>query len=37
VEWWPLELAAERARNGELADAKTIIGILRVLSRENIA
>ena len=37
VEWWPLELAAERARNGELADAKTIIGILRALSRENIA
>ena len=37
VEWWPLELAAARARNGELADAKTIIGILRALSRENIA
>ena len=29
VEWWPLETAVERARNGELTDAKTIIGILR--------
>jgi len=37
VEWWPLELAAERARNGELADAKTVIGILRAVSREIIA
>jgi len=34
VEWWPLSLAAERARNGELADAKTVIGILRAVSRE---
>jgi 8-oxo-dGTP pyrophosphatase MutT (NUDIX family) len=33
VEWWPLALAAERARNGELADAKTVIGILRAVSR----
>lgn len=33
VEWWPLEQAVERARNGELADAKTIIGILRASSR----
>jgi len=37
VEWWPLELAVERARNGELADAKTVIGILRVADREKIA
>lgn len=37
VEWWPLELAVERARNGELTDAKTIIGILRAESREKIA
>src|SRR4029077_7032830 len=29
VEWWPLATAIERARNGELTDAKTIIGILR--------
>lgn len=34
VEWWPLELAVERALNGELADAKTIIGILRASARE---
>jgi ADP-ribose pyrophosphatase len=33
IEWWPLALAVERARNGELADAKTIIGILRAGSR----
>jgi ADP-ribose pyrophosphatase len=33
IEWWPLEQAMERARNGELADAKTIIGILRAGSR----
>ena len=33
IEWWPLDLAMERARNGELADAKTIIGILRAASR----
>lgn len=37
VEWWPLDLAVERARNGELADAKTIIGILRAAAREKIA
>jgi ADP-ribose pyrophosphatase len=29
VEWWPLEQAVQRALNGELTDAKTIIGILR--------
>jgi len=33
IEWWPLELALQRARNGELTDAKTIIGILRAGSR----
>jgi len=33
IEWWPLDQAVERARNGELADAKTIIGILRAGSR----
>ena len=33
IEWWPLAQAVERARNGELADAKTIIGILRAGSR----
>jgi 8-oxo-dGTP pyrophosphatase MutT (NUDIX family) len=33
IEWWPLGQAVERARNGELADAKTIIGILRAGSR----
>jgi 8-oxo-dGTP pyrophosphatase MutT (NUDIX family) len=37
VEWWPLELAVERARNGELADAKTVIGILRAAAHEKIA
>ena len=37
VEWWPLALAVERARNGELADAKTIIGILRASGRQKIA
>jgi len=37
VEWWPLELAVERARNGELTDAKTIIGILRAAARKKIA
>ncbi len=37
VEWWPLELAVERARNGELADAKTVIGILRAADHEKIA
>ena len=33
VEWWPLALAVERARDGELADAKTVIGILRAAAR----
>ena len=37
VEWWPLAQAVERARNGELADAKTIIGILRASERQKIA
>lgn len=37
VEWWPLALAAERARNGELTDAKTIVGILRAEARRKIA
>lgn len=32
IEWWPLALAVERALNGELTDAKTIIGILRAAS-----
>jgi 8-oxo-dGTP pyrophosphatase MutT (NUDIX family) len=33
VEWWPLETAVEKALNGELTDAKTIIGILRAAGR----
>ncbi len=37
VEWWPLELAVERARNGELTDGKTIIGILRAAALGKIA
>jgi 8-oxo-dGTP pyrophosphatase MutT (NUDIX family) len=37
VEWWPLEEAVEKARNGELTDAKTIIGILRAAARRKIA
>jgi 8-oxo-dGTP pyrophosphatase MutT (NUDIX family) len=37
VEWWPLPVAQERARNGELTDAKTIIGILRAAARKKIA
>jgi ADP-ribose pyrophosphatase len=37
VEWWPLELAVERACNGELTDAKTIIGILRAAAHQKIA
>jgi len=37
VEWWPLALAVERARNGELTDAKTIIGILRGAARKKLA
>jgi|SRR5688572_19844341 len=34
VEWWPFETALEKALNGELTDAKTIIGILRAASRK---
>jgi len=34
VEWWPLSVAVERACNGELSDAKTIIGILRTAARK---
>jgi 8-oxo-dGTP pyrophosphatase MutT (NUDIX family) len=37
VEWWPLAAALERAHNGELTDAKTIIGILRAAKHLNIA
>jgi 8-oxo-dGTP pyrophosphatase MutT (NUDIX family) len=37
VEWWPLEEAIAKACNGELTDAKTIIGILRAASRRKIA
>jgi 8-oxo-dGTP pyrophosphatase MutT (NUDIX family) len=37
VEWWPLNQAVERAHDGELTDAKTIIGILRAASRLKIA
>jgi len=37
VEWWPLELAVAKARNGELTDAKTIIGILRAAAHRKIA
>jgi ADP-ribose pyrophosphatase len=37
VQWWPLAVAVERARNGELTDAKTIIGILRAAARLKIA
>lgn len=37
VEWWPLPLALERARNGELTDGKTIIGIFRAAARQKIA
>lgn len=37
VEWWPLDKALEKALNGELTDAKTIIGILRAASRKKIA
>ena len=37
VEWWPLATAVERARNGELTDAKTIIGILRAEQHLKIA
>jgi 8-oxo-dGTP pyrophosphatase MutT (NUDIX family) len=34
VEWWPLDRAVEKALNGELTDAKTIIGILRAAARQ---
>jgi len=34
VEWWPMALAVERARSGELTDAKTIIGILRTAAQK---
>ena len=37
VEWWPFEEALGKALNGELTDAKTIIGILRAASRKKIA
>jgi ADP-ribose pyrophosphatase len=37
VEWWPLEQAVERAHDGELNDAKTVIGILRAAARLKIA
>jgi 8-oxo-dGTP pyrophosphatase MutT (NUDIX family) len=37
VEWWPMDQALEKALNGELTDAKTIIGILRAASRKKIA
>jgi len=37
VEWWPLAVAVDRATNGELTDAKTIIGILRAAARLKIA
>jgi 8-oxo-dGTP pyrophosphatase MutT (NUDIX family) len=37
VEWWPFAQAVEKALNGELTDAKTIIGILRAASRKKIA
>jgi 8-oxo-dGTP pyrophosphatase MutT (NUDIX family) len=37
VEWWPFETALEKALDGELKDAKTIIGIMRAASRKKIA
>lgn len=37
VEWWPLEKAVEKALDGGISDAKTIIGILRAASRKKIA
>jgi len=37
VEWWPLELAVAKARNGQLTDGKTIIGILRAAAHRKIA
>ncbi len=37
VEWWPFELAVEKASNGEFTDGKTIIGILRAAAHRKIA
>lgn len=37
VEWWPFGEAVEKALNGELTDAKTVIGILRANSRKKFA
>ena len=37
VEWWPLRQAVERAHDGELTDAKTVIGVLRAAARLKIA
>jgi ADP-ribose pyrophosphatase len=37
VEWWPMQQAVERALDGELTDAKTVIGILRAAARLKIA
>jgi ADP-ribose pyrophosphatase len=37
VEWWPLEIAVQKAISGELTDAKTVIGILRAAGRKKIA
>lgn len=37
VEWWPLRTAVEKAMSGELTDAKTLIGILRVAARQKFA
>jgi 8-oxo-dGTP pyrophosphatase MutT (NUDIX family) len=37
VEWWPLQQAVERAHDGELSDAKTVIGVLRAAARLKIA
>jgi ADP-ribose pyrophosphatase len=37
VEWWPFETALQKALNGELTDAKTIIGLLRAAPLRKIA
>ncbi len=37
VEWWPMEQAVRKALNGELTDAKTIIGILRAHQHQKFA
>jgi ADP-ribose pyrophosphatase len=37
VEWWPLEIAVQKAISGELTDAKTVIGILRAAGRKKFA